>query len=513
MLQVVWFKKDLRIHDHEPLCQAVKAGPTIFLYTLEPEYLQQPDTSGLHLWWTIASLHELNKSLQSKGAKLYFRNTDILTALESILKQQSFTLHSHQETGNQWSYHRDIKVQKWCAENNIHWNEYLQFGVFRRLKNRNSWSLKRDELMAKPLIDAPLAINNVAIDGEIIPDPLSFLPPGITPDLRPGEQYAKKLLSTFLRTRGQEYIYTISSPQRSKIHGSRLSPYITYGNISIRQIQNALQQKLSELNETPASKEKNRWQRSLTAMQSRLYWHCHFIQKLESEPSIEFQDFIPAFSGMRTESFNQLYLEAWKQGKTGYPLIDACMRCLTKTGWINFRMRAMLVSFIAYDLLIDWRKFAHYLATLFIDYEPGIHYPQIQMQSGTTGINATRMYDPVKQSYDHDPKGIFIRTWIPELTNVPDCYIHEPWRMTKEEQKKYHFTISTAEDADYPTRIVEHKTAIKKARLLLAKYRASPEVASAIQSTLKKHGSRRKISVKRTARKTKKQNTQLGFDF
>jgi deoxyribodipyrimidine photo-lyase len=104
------------------------------------------------------------------------------------------------------------------------------------------------------------------------------------------------------------------------------------------------------------------------------------------------------------------------------------MRSLKETGWLNFRMRAMIMSFASYHLWLHWREPALYLANLFVDYEPGIHYCQAQMQSGTTGINAIRIYNPIKQGIDHDPKGVFIRRWIPELRDMDETYIHMPWQ-------------------------------------------------------------------------------------
>ena len=120
---------------------------------------------------------------------------------------------------------------------------------------------------------------------------------------------------------------------------------------------------------------------------------------------------------------------------TGYPLIDASMRCLRSTGYINFRMRAMLVSFASYDLWLDWRRTSRFLASMFVDYEPGIHYSQFQMQSGVTGINAVRVYNPTKQQQDQDPHGVFVKQWIPNLRSVSDTWIHSPHLLTDDLQK------------------------------------------------------------------------------
>ena len=167
--------------------------------------------------------------------------------------------------------------------------------------------------------------------------------------------------------------------------------------------------------------------KSLIAFKSRLAWHCHFIQKLYDESEIEYQNLNKAYDGLRENNFNEKYFLAWKKGNTGYPFIDACMRYLSKTGWINFRMRAMLVSFASYQLWLDWKKTSKHLAKLFTDYEPGIHYSQFQMQSGTTGINSIRIYNPIKQSHDQDVNGKFIKKWVPEL-KLSLIHISEPTR-------------------------------------------------------------------------------------
>ncbi|MAJ52178.1 MAG: deoxyribodipyrimidine photolyase, partial [Flammeovirgaceae bacterium] len=180
---------------------------------------------------------------------------------------------------------------------------------------------------------------------------------------------------------------------------------------------------------------------------------------------------------------NNNHLLAWQSGRTGFPLVDACMRCLHTTGWINFRMRAMLVSLLCHHLDQDWRTGVYHLAQLFLDYEPGIHYPQFQMQAGTTGINTVRIYNPVKQSYEHDPEGIFIKKWVPELVNVPTPFIHEPFKMNHFDQSCYGIEMGV----DYPFPIVNLEESGKIAREKIWGHRKGKKVKKESQRILKTH--------------------------
>jgi deoxyribodipyrimidine photo-lyase len=268
----------------------------------------------------------------------------------------------------------------------------------------------------------------------------------------------------------------MSSPITGETACSRLSPYITFGNISLKEIF----QKVSN-----SSYQSTQHSRSINSFKKRLAWHCHFIQKFYDQPEIEYTNMNRAYDGLRENSFNENYYEAWKNGNTGYPFVDACMRYLKNKGWINFRMRAMLVSFASYQLWLDWRITSKHLAKFFTDYEPGIHYSQFQMQSGTTGINTIRVYNPVKQSLDQDPHGEFIKKWVPEISNIPSSLIHEPWNLTFMEQKSYNIEIGK----DYALPIIDNKLETKNARDKIWKIKTSSQSKILSRDVLKKHTS------------------------
>jgi len=212
-------------------------------------------------------------------------------------------------------------------------------------------------------------------------------------------------------------------------------------------------------------------------------WHCHFVQKFESEPRIEFENMNRGYNDIRTE-WNEENFSAWKEGRTGFPMVDACMRSLISTGYLNFRMRAMLVSFLTHHLWLDWPKGALHLGRQFLDFEPGIHYSQFQMQAGTMGVNTIRIYNPVKQGYDHDPDGEFIREWVDELKDVPKEFIHEPWKMSSMEQVMYNCRIGE----DYPSPIIgDIKESYKHASSVLWSKKASSQVKKENKWILKKH--------------------------
>jgi deoxyribodipyrimidine photo-lyase len=285
----------------------------------------------------------------------------------------------------------------------------------------------------------------------------------------------------------------MSSPLTAAEACSRLSVGLALGTISARTVAHAAWARAAELELARLGGAGTGGYRlgSVRSFLARMHWRCHFTQKLEDEPRIETEAFLPELDELRAGPWTaerEDRLAAWAEGRTGYPFIDACMRALRATGWINFRMRAMLVSFASYDLWLPWRPSGLHLARCFTDYEPGIHWPQVQMQSGTTGINTLRMYAPVKQSRDQDPRGVFIRRWVPELARVDDVFVHEPWLMPTAAQQAADCVVGR----DYPRPIVDHAEAVRHARGVFTRLIRSAEHRAAAEGVFRRHGSRKR---------------------
>ena len=504
-IAIVWFKRDLRIHDHEPLSLAAKLQDegikVLPLYIVEPDYWALPDSSARHWRFINQSLIELNQALNNLGQGLLVEQGNAVEVLNMLSKKFDIRgLYTHQESGNLWTYQRDKDVAIWCIKNRIKWHESEPYGVFRRFTERDYWSRYWESFMAREKSVAPISLRKIETETKTKPftlpdlDLVTLEEDENTHLQLGGRSQALVCINSFIKERGRNYSFGMSSPLTAFNSCSRLSPHIAFGTISLREIIQKIRKDLKN----PALD--NTWKRSLRSFDNRLHWHCHFIQKLETEALFETHNMLQIFNGLREDEFNEDYFEEWKTGNTGYPFIDACMRCLRHMGWLNFRMRAMLVSFASYQLWLHWQKPAWHLAQCFTDYEPGIHYSQIQMQSGTTGINTMRIYNPVKQSQDQDPKGIFIKRWVPELSKYFDNYIHEPWTMPLSMQQEKGCVIGE----DYAEPIVDHVVALREARARFTDFKKlHPDFWEQAKALHNKHGSRRKRKKPKAKKATK----------
>ncbi len=509
-IQLVWFKRDLRIRDHAALTAAAAHGPVLCVYVYEPQLLCAVDHDPMHLGFVNENLDDLERSLRERNVTLHRRIGDVpavFAALEDEVQQleprsRIAAIWAHEETTGWVAYQRDRAMRRWCRDTSIPFHELPQTGVVRRLASRDGWASAWETRMAA----APLPIPR-RITGVTLADTGTVLSAAAVSDGGPvrtaiqhgGEAVARETLRSFLRVRGLDYRRAMSSPATAYDACSRLSAWISTGAISVRTCEHASRARILQLANAIDAGEPvdERWRTSIASFRSRLRWHCHFMQKLESQPRLEFDTMCDAFVGLRDEvDVDRERLGAWHCGRTGYPLIDACMRAVRATGWLPFRMRAMVVSFASYHLWLHWRFTAPLLARDFLDFEPGIHYSQFQMQSGVTGINAIRIYNPVKQAVEQDPDGAFIRQWVPELAGVPTAALAEPHRMPAMLQQMYGVEIGR----DYPLPIVDNTLAMRAARDRVWAVRKAPGTRDAARRVYDKLGSRKEPFSRRDVR-------------
>jgi deoxyribodipyrimidine photo-lyase len=495
-VELVWFKRDLRLRDHAPLAAAATRGPVLCVFVHEPTFEAAAEFDPMHACFRDDCLRELRAGLAALGAELLEIEGPLPEAFDRLHTVEPIArLWSHEETGPGWTYARDLAVARWCRQRGILWTELPQTGVVRRLESRDGWAQRweqrmsaREAVLPPRLIAAsPQRLADSGIVAIRLPRTATDPPRPLMP--RGGESLAWRTLEDFLATRGVDYRRGMSSPVTAFERCSRLGPYLAWGAISMRALHQRVERRRMEL---AAACERGidvdrRWWGSLQSFSARLRWHCHFMQKLEDEPRIEFENFSRAFDSLREREFARDRFEAWCSGRTGYPLVDACMRALRATGWVNFRMRALLVSFAAYQIWLHWREPAVFLARHFVDFEPGIHFSQVQMQSGTTGINALRIYSPLKQQQDQDPHGEFVRRWVPELAAVPAEWLTRLPAMPGNLQRRYGVALGR----DYPLPIVDHERATATARERLTALRRTAAARAEADRVQARHGSRR----------------------
>jgi deoxyribodipyrimidine photo-lyase len=423
-VNIVWLKRDLRTSDHEALFQAENQKEDyLIVYLFEPSLILHKDVSERHLQFVYHSLLNMNRFLKPANRRIQIFHGEAKEVFEFLISKYKLkNVFSHQESGTKITWNRDKNISSLFKKKGVKWEEFQTEGIIRGINNRVGWDKRwyifaNQEIFKNKFskcthksIKSPFDFN-IKNFPFLLNYPAQFQPAG--------ESYAMRYLKSFIDERAKNYSRQISSPQKSSISCGRLSPYFAWGNLSVRVAYQAVRSAPNYLNQ----------KRAYDSFLSRLKWRSHFIQKFEVDCTYESNCINKGYEKMSYKN-NDILLEKWKAGETGFPLVDASMRCLQHKGWLNFRMRAMLVSFLCHYLDQDWKRGVYHMARLFLDYEPGIHFTQFQMQAGVTGINSIRIYNPVKQSIEKDSDGVFVRNWVPELRDLPLTFIHQPWKLT-----------------------------------------------------------------------------------
>jgi deoxyribodipyrimidine photo-lyase len=470
-VHLIWYRRDLRVHDHAALAAAVASGaPVLPLYIFEPDLWALAEHSRRQFDFLMESLTELDEALTERGARLIVRKGNALDILADLHRRHGIAaIHMYEETGLPWSRARDRAVRRWALQAGISLREQPQPGILRSTgdsKSNASWAGHVDQ----PRLKAPETIRAATLAAGPWPIAEDF---GLGADDCTGRQKGGRtagveLLRGFLAGRGRRYQHDAEHPAAAEKTASRLSPHLAFGTISVREAwQAAHRARAAYVQDGDTT-----FAASLTGFLERLEWRARSIQSLEDRPLPQTgsgEDIRPV------TAMDDPRLATWIEGRTGFPLIDACIRSLRETGWLNFRMRAMLVGFATHHLWMDWRRPAERLAALFTDFEPGIHYPQVLAQSAIRGQKAPVVYNPVRLSLQLDPDGTFIRRWIPELAALPDSYLHAPWEAPKAELARAGVILGQT----YPMRMVDHVAAAKEARERIARLTRTSRTATA----------------------------------
>lgn len=423
MRRIVWWvKRDARLADNPALSDAVRRGGEVLpVFCEEPSLLAQADRSVMHRDAQRQAVAALRAELRHYGAEVYVAHAEVVPTLANVRAWFPFDeIVAHEEVGTLDTWERDRAVSAWCAARGVTYTEHPQSAVTRggatRERLAEVWH-ERVEAVAplpRPAVIPMAAATWSKCAATRLPE---FALPAMAALWQPvSERDADRTLRSFLDDRSRWYHGGISSPGVALWAGSRLSPHLAWGTLTVRQAVHALQRRIADLsNERPDNV--GRWRRGLAGCLARLRWRDHFVQRLETVPSLEFRALHPAFRDVPFENDPHL-LEAWANGDTGFPLVDAVMRCLRTIGFVNFRMRAMAVSFAVHALHLDWRVIHPALGGVFRDYEPGLHFSQLQMQAGVSGSATLRVYNPWKQLVDQDPACGFVRRWVPELRDA-----------------------------------------------------------------------------------------------
>ncbi len=452
-MNIVLHRRDLRTEDNQALEVAGEGAAPVYVF--DPDIWGHPLSSDSRQEFVLDSLKDLNRQYITLGTELSFFHgnvVEVASELESSRHKVIFNKdsnHFHQDK------ERELRKKfKGVSGNAVETSKGRSNDWDKRAEKWfRSDTYRRPESITKNNLSGNTTIDEIRQEYEVEAEKDS-IPSG-------GTHEAEKKLEEFAENI-ENYAGSISSPHKAEQSTSHLSPYIKYGCISPRQVY----QRIDSVKTKKAGVE---------MFKDRLFWQQHFNQKIEDNPDLFKEAINPVYRDLWRDDHDQEKINSWKRGETGFPLVDASIRALSKTGWLNFRMRAMCASFFSYILKQWWKIGADHYYRHLIDADVAINYYQWQMQSGLIGVHANRIYNPTKQAKENDPEGKFIRKYVPELRPLPDRYIHSPWKISDQTQEKLGINIGK----DYPEPVVNYEREAKKARQYFR--RKSSEAYSAFE--------------------------------
>ncbi len=448
---IVWFRLDLRTHDHPALHTAIQESDEIIpVYIFDEDEISGPTSSSNRNRFLLESLTDLKESLKKAGGDLVIRHGDAKKALVELADETGAKSVYYTAEYSPSSLKRDKNIEEALSSNGIEarsFGGYLAVSSLQKLLTKTGTEYKVftpfwktwSEVVRRDVVPAPKVMRIPKVDLGTLPNlkTISNKDELSADVVRGGEMEARSHLHAFLD--GPIDDYRADNNDMGKEGTSKLSPYLHFGCVSVREIETLL----------PDSEGARSWHRQLAWRDFYHYILFHF-----PHPEREFQE---RYRNYQWSKRPQL-LNAWKEGQTGYPAVDAAMRQLKKEGWMHNRGRLIVGSFLTKDLGIDWREGERYFMKWLLDGDTANNNGNWQWIA-SVGVDPAplfrRLYNPSSQRDRYDPEGVYVRTYIPELKLVPDKYLSEPWKMSIEDQHTYRCIIGK----DYPAPIVDHKEA------------------------------------------------------
>ncbi len=457
---VVWFRRDLRVHDHPALADAAARGPVVCLFVVDPGLLaRRHHRAPARLRFLRAGLDALDAELRERGGALSIRHGDPATVVPDLAAEVGADrVHVTREI-SPFGRARDARVQAALDPAGVTFAQYGgdlvvapeelpgPEGAGYRVFTPFYTAWLRQVMSTRPLpapdsLQSDVQASRGAVEG--LPDGEPLIPAG--PDA------ARRRLADFATSDASYY-----DEERDNVADaatSRLSPYLRFGMCTPRQVGQAIGLP-GRLND------------GAQAFWRQIAWREFFHHLLWWRPEAATGAMQPRFREIRWDN-DPAHIAAWTDGLTGFPLVDAAMRQLAGTGWVHNRARLVAGSFLVKDLLVDWRIGERIFMERLIDGDPANNNGGWQWVAGT-GADAApyfRVLNPVLQAKRFDPEGIYVKRHVPELRRVPEEHIHEPWRMDPELQRRIQCRIGT----DYPAPIVDH---VRRRHEAIARYRAA----------------------------------------
>lgn len=461
MTAVVWIRRSLREYDNTALIEASKEHDEVIpFYVVDEEYFRNAELGYPRVKFWRESLADLKSSLQQKDRDLVVREGNPVEQLEEIVEETGAEKVYFNRDYTPYSRERDQRAR----ELNVEVESFKDIVMFEKeeiLTNSGTpykvytyyskkW-FKRDKPRPQEVEDYRVP----DIDSDEIPkvEELGYeKPEDMNWEWEPGREAGKKKLEEFKK---RIWNYDDKRDMVAESGTSRLSPHLKFGTVSIREAFWTAERIKARNPDSDTS--------GIKTWQEELAWRDFYMQMLWNYPETEEKAMQEQFRGIDwdTEEEAPEKWESWKEGRTGYPFVDAGMRQLKKTGWMHNRLRMVVTSFACKDLWLDWREVHDYFSRNFVDAEPASMIGGIQWaySIGTDAQPYFRVFNPFKQGEDYDPEGEYIRRWVPELREVPDQYIHRPHEMPKTVQHDADCVIGE----DYPAPIVEHDERRKEA--------------------------------------------------